>query len=206
MALASWGCATPSANTVVPAVQPAREIKWLRIIATNDFHGALEPRPDAGGVIRGGAAYVAAMIESAKKECAPECETLLLDGGDMFQGTPASNLAFGRPVVEYYNAMGYAAAALGNHEFDWGIDTLKARMHDARYAILGSNVRYTDGRDVPWIRDDTLITRGTTTIGVIGFSTVVTPTTTRAANVVGLRFDDPAPIVSARAKALRQRG
>ena len=178
----------------------------LRIIATNDFHGALEPRPDAGGVMRGGAAYVAAMIESAKKECAPDCETLVLDGGDMFQGTPASNLAFGRPVVDYYNEMGYAAAALGNHEFDWGTDTLKARMRDARYAILGANVRYSDGRDVPWIRDDTLITRGNTRIGVIGFSTVLTPTTTRPANVAGLRFDDPAPIVSARAKALRQRG
>jgi 2',3'-cyclic-nucleotide 2'-phosphodiesterase (5'-nucleotidase family) len=178
----------------------------LRIIATNDFHGALEPRADGGGVMRGGAAYVAAMIESARKECAPQCETLLLDGGDMFQGTPASNLAFGRPVVDYYNTMGYAAAALGNHEFDWGVDTLRARMRGAHYAILGANVRYTDGRDVPWIRDDTLITRGKTKIGVIGFSTVLTPTTTRAANVVGLRFDDPAPIVSARAKALRERG
>lgn len=178
----------------------------LRIIATNDFHGALEPRVDAGGVMRGGAAYMAAMIDSAQKECSPSCETLLLDGGDMFQGTPVSNLAFGRPVVNYYNSMGYAAAALGNHEFDWGTDTLRARMRDARYAILGANVRYSDGRDVPWIRDDTLIIRGRTKIGVIGFSTVLTPTTTRASNVVGLRFDDPAPIVSARAKALRAAG
>jgi 2',3'-cyclic-nucleotide 2'-phosphodiesterase (5'-nucleotidase family) len=178
----------------------------LRIIATNDFHGALEPRPDAGGVMRGGAAYVAAMIEAARRECAPVCQTLLLDGGDMFQGTPASNLAFGRPVVEYYNRMGYVAAALGNHEFDWGTDTLRARMRDAKYAILGSNVKYADGRDVPWIRDDTLVTIGSTKVGVIGFATVLTPTTTRAANVVGLRFDEPAPIVSSRARALRGRG
>jgi 2',3'-cyclic-nucleotide 2'-phosphodiesterase (5'-nucleotidase family) len=102
--------------------------------------------------------------------------------------------------------MGYAAAALGNHEFDWTTDTLRARMRDARYAILGANVRYTDGRDVRWIRDDTLITRGSTKIGVIGIATVSTPITTRPSNVVGLRFDDPAPIVSARAKALRKRG
>jgi 2',3'-cyclic-nucleotide 2'-phosphodiesterase (5'-nucleotidase family) len=198
-------------GTPSPAPTPlsgplAKGTRRLRIIATNDFHGALESRKDAGGVARGGAAYVAGMIEQARRECAPQCETLLLDGGDMFQGTPVSNLAFGRPVVAYYNSMGYAAAALGNHEFDWGVDTLKARMHDAHYAILGANVRYTDGRDVPWIRDDTLITRGKTKIGVIGFATVVTPTTTRAANVVGLRFDDPAPIVSARARALRARG
>jgi 2',3'-cyclic-nucleotide 2'-phosphodiesterase (5'-nucleotidase family) len=146
------------------------------------------------------------MIEAARRECAPVCQTLLLDGGDMFQGTPASNLAFGRPVVEYYNRMGYVAAALGNHEFDWGTDTLRARMRDAKYAILGSNVKYADGRDVPWIRDDTLVTIGSTKVGVIGFATVLTPTTTRAANVVGLRFDEPAPIVSSRARALRGRG
>ncbi|MEP6550269.1 MAG: 5'-nucleotidase C-terminal domain-containing protein, partial [Gemmatimonadales bacterium] len=79
--------------------------RWLRIIGTNDFHGALEPRLDANGVRRGGAAYVAAAIDRARYECVPRCETLLLDGGDMFQGTPASNLAYGRPVVDYYNRM-----------------------------------------------------------------------------------------------------
>ncbi len=180
--------------------------RFLRIIGTNDFHGALEPRPDANGVHRGGAAYVAAAIDRARKECAPRCETLLLDAGDMFQGTPASNLAYGRPVVDYYNRMGYAAAALGNHEFDWGTDSLRARMRQAKYGILGANVRYTDGRDVKWIRNDTIVKRGAARIGIIGVSTVSTPTTTRAGNVVGLRFDDPAPIVDSIGTALRKRG
>jgi 2',3'-cyclic-nucleotide 2'-phosphodiesterase (5'-nucleotidase family) len=180
--------------------------RFLRIIATNDFHGALEPRPDANGVRRGGAAYVAAAIDRARHECAPLCETLLLDAGDMFQGTPASNLAYGRPVVEYYNRMGYAAAALGNHEFDWGTDSLRARMRQAKYGIFGANVRYTDGRDVKWIRNDTIVKRGATRIGIIGVSTVSTPTSTRAGNVVGLRFDDPAPIVDSIGTALRKRG
>jgi 2',3'-cyclic-nucleotide 2'-phosphodiesterase (5'-nucleotidase family) len=130
----------------------------------------------------------------------------LLDGGDMFQGTPASNLAYGRPVVDYYNRMGYAAAALGNHEFDWGTDSLRARMRQAKYGIFGANVRYTDGRDVEWIRNDTIVTRGATRIGIIGLSTVSTPTSTRAANVVGLRFDDPAPIVDSIGPVLRKRG
>ncbi len=178
----------------------------LRIIATNDFHGALEPRPDANGVQRGGAAYVAAAIAMARSECAPACETILLDGGDMFQGTPASNFSFGRPVVDYYNRMDYAAAALGNHEFDWGVDTLRARMREARHAILGANVRFKDGRDVPWIRDDTLVTRGSLKVGVIGISTRLTPTTTKAVNVTAFRFDDPVPIVDARAASLRERG
>ncbi len=202
----SRGAATP-APAPTP-VQPAfpTGTRFLRIIGTNDFHGALEPRPDANGVLRGGAAYVAAAIDRARKECAPSCETLILDGGDMFQGTPASNLSYGRPVVDYYNRMGYAAAALGNHEFDWGVDSLRARMRQARFGILGANVRYTDGRDVKWIRNDTIVTRGRTRIGIVGVSTVNTPTTTRAGNVVGLRFDDPAPIVDSIGRALRNRG
>jgi 2',3'-cyclic-nucleotide 2'-phosphodiesterase (5'-nucleotidase family) len=180
--------------------------RFLRIIGTNDFHGALEPRPDANGVRRGGAAYVAAAINRARAECAPRCETLLLDGGDLFQGTPASNLAYGRPVVEYYNRMGYTAAAVGNHEFDWGTDSLRARMRQANYGFFSANIRYTGGRDVPWIRNDTIVKRGAARIGIIGFSTVSTPTATRAANVAGLRFDDPAPIVDSIGTALRKRG
>jgi 2',3'-cyclic-nucleotide 2'-phosphodiesterase (5'-nucleotidase family) len=196
--------ATPPAAATQPPF-PAGT-RFLRIIGTNDFHGALEPRPDANGVRRGGAAYVASAIDRARKECNPSCETLLLDGGDMFQGTPASNLSYGRPVVDYYNRIGYAAAALGNHEFDWGTDSLRSRMGQARYAILGANVRYTDGRDVKWIRNDTIAIRGRTRIGIIGVSTVSTPTTTRSGNVAGLRFDDPAPIVDSIGKALRKRG
>ncbi|MGI9139648.1 MAG: bifunctional metallophosphatase/5'-nucleotidase, partial [Gemmatimonadaceae bacterium] len=105
---------------IQPRPSPADAGYFLRIIGTNDFHGALEPRADSAGVRLGGAAYVAAAIRAAAAECAPRCEVLLLDGGDMFQGTPASNTAYGMPVVELYNALGYAGAALGNHEFDWG--------------------------------------------------------------------------------------
>ena len=124
----------------------------------------------------------------------------------MFQGTPASNLAFGRPVVELFDTLGYAAAALGNHEFDWGIDSLRARMRDARYAVLGANVRYADGRDVEWLPNDTIVERGGLRIGLIGVATVETPHTTRASNTVGLRFDTPAAIVDSIARELRARG
>ena len=180
--------------------------RFLRIIGTNDFHGALEPRPDAGGVKRGGAAHVARAIENARRECGRQCEVLLLDGGDMWQGTAPSGLMYGSPVVDYYNRMGYAAAALGNHEFDWGVDTLRSRMRQARFAVLGANVRYADGRDVEWIRNDTIVTRGRTRIGVIGLSTVNTPRLTLSTHVAGLRFDEPAPIVDSIGSVLRKRG
>lgn len=180
----------------------------LRIIGTNDFHGALEPRPDETTALRGGAANLAAAIRRAQRECQPpECVTLLVDGGDMFQGTPASNFVFGRPVVEIYNYLGYSAAALGNHEFDWGQDTLRALMRAARYPILGANVRYkADGRDVPWIPNDTIVQRGPLRIGIIGLATVETPSTTLAEHVADLSFVDAVPIIDSIAPRLRDRG
>jgi 2',3'-cyclic-nucleotide 2'-phosphodiesterase (5'-nucleotidase family) len=199
--LGAVACAPPGA---IPA--GAASGRFLRIIGTNDFHGALEPRADSAGVQLGGGAHMAAAIRAAAAECAPRCEVLLLDGGDMFQGTPASNTAYGLPVVELFNELGYAAAALGNHEFDWGIDTLRARMRDARFNVLGANVRYADGRDVEWIPNDTIVTRGRARIGIIGLSTQQTPTTTRPQNVAHLRFADPAPVVDAHARSLRARG
>ncbi|HZI99937.1 MAG TPA: 5'-nucleotidase C-terminal domain-containing protein, partial [Gemmatimonadaceae bacterium] len=178
----------------------------LRIITTNDFHGSLEPKVQTDGSLRGGAAYTAAVIEKARSECSADCMNILIDGGDQFQGTPVSNLAFGRPIADYYNRMGYTASAVGNHEFDWGIDTLQARMRDAHYAFLGANIRLADGRDAAWIRDDTIVVRGKSRVGIIGIATPATPTETLPANVRTLKFLDPGPVIDEHAKSLRARG
>ena len=178
----------------------------LRIISINDFHGALEPRPDGNQGNRGGAAQVAHAIRAAQQECAPSCATVLVDGGDMFQGTAASNLAFGRPVVQFYNTLGFAAGALGNHEFDWGQDSLRARMRDLHHAVLGANVTYADGRAVPWIRADTIVVRDGVRIGIVGVASPLTPRTTKASNVADLRFAPPAPVIDAHVRSLRARG
>ncbi|MBA4072765.1 MAG: hypothetical protein C0497_13145 [Gemmatimonas sp.] len=178
----------------------------LRIISINDFHGALEPRPDGAQGNRGGAAHVAHAIRSAQKECGDRCVTVLVDGGDMFQGTAASNLAFGRPVVRFHNTLGFAAGALGNHEFDWGQDSLRARLKELRHAVLGANVTYADGRPVPWIRADTIVVRNGVRIGIVGVASMLTPRTTKASNVADLRFAPAAPVIDARVRSLRQRG
>lgn len=178
----------------------------LRVIAINDFHGALVKRPEGGAGNLGGAAEMAAMIRRAQSECAPLCVPLLLHGGDLFQGTPASNFAFGAPVAGILNELGFVAGALGNHEFDWGQDTLRARMAQLRSPVLGANVTYADGRDVPWIPDDTLVTIGGVRLGIIGIADPATPRTTMPRHVADLRFAPPAPIVRERARALRERG
>jgi 2',3'-cyclic-nucleotide 2'-phosphodiesterase (5'-nucleotidase family) len=211
--------ATPVTTTSAPVVDTAPRVRkdapqtrggrarTLRVIAINDFHGALEPRPDARGVRRGGAGPLAAAIAEARAGCRPPaCTSVLLDAGDEFQGTPASNLVYGRPVVALYRALGVDASALGNHEFDWGVDTLRARIREVPYAVLGANVRTTDGQRLPWLRDDTLIVRNGVRIGVVGVADPATPRTTSVLNLRGLRFDPPAPAIDARARALRARG
>ena len=187
------------------AVRPAAT--RFRVIGLNDFHGTFEARVGPRGVRFGSAGALAATIRRAEAECAaPACYSVIVDGGDEYQGTAASNLAFGRTVVTLFDSIGITAAALGNHEFDYGQDTLRARIRQASYPILSANLRDTLGNVPSWIRQDLIVQRGPYRIGIIGISTIETPKTTRAVNVTDLRFIDPAPVVSARARALRAQG
>lgn len=188
-------------------VRPATNGPRLRVIGINDFHGAFESRVGARGQPFGGAGSLATSIRRAQASCTPPaCYSIFVDGGDEFQGTPASNLAYGRTVVTLFDSLGLTAAALGNHEFDYGQDTLRARIRQASYPVLSANLRDTLGNVPSWIHQDTVVRRGPFTIGIIGISTIETPKTTRAINVTDLRFLDPAPIVSERAMLLRARG
>lgn len=199
----------PAAPTLPPTAAQGRagaKASVVRVISTNDFHGAFEARPDGNAGRRGGAAHMAAVIRRLERECTGRCTSVLVDGGDQFQGTPASNLAYGRPVVALYNAIGYAATAIGNHEFDWGQDTLRARMREARYGMFAANITDLNGRPVPWIRPDTIVERGGVKIGIIGVSTVITPNSSKPENLAGLKFLQPGPVVVERARSLRARG
>src|SRR5256885_1156001 len=122
----------PAPAPPAPAA-PARDSILLRVFAINDLHGALESKVFtwSNGRPAGGAAAIAGMTNRFAAECA--CNSIRLDGGDVMQGSPASNLTFGRASVDAFGAMRISASAIGNHEFDWTIDTLIARIHQARY-------------------------------------------------------------------------
>src|SRR5438034_817660 len=107
---------TPSAIVV-----PRPDSTLLRVLAINDFHGALEPQvwPWSAGRPVGGAAALKPWLDSLTRGCF--CTTIRLDAGDEMQGTPVSNFNFGRPAIAALNAFGIDAAAIGNHEFDWTV-------------------------------------------------------------------------------------
>ncbi len=189
--------------TAVASVPPRRT---LRVIAMSDFHGALSNRPDDRGRSQGGAVALSAAIEKARRECAGPCESVVVDAGDLFSGSAASDWDAGKPTVAVFNRLHVAAGALGNHEFDFGQDTLRLRLQELRYGVLAANVRGPDGRPLPWLRADTVVVRGGVRVGIIGVAGQHTATSTKARNVRQLTFLDPAPIISERVRALRAGG
>jgi len=104
------------------------------------------------------------------------------------------------------NQFDIAAGALGNHEFDFGQDTLRSRLRELRHAVLGVNVRGADGRMPSWIRADTMVERGGVLIGIVGAAATHTPRSTKRRNVRDLEFLEPAPLISERVRALRAAG
>jgi 2',3'-cyclic-nucleotide 2'-phosphodiesterase (5'-nucleotidase family) len=117
-------------------------------------------------------------MDTLDRACA--CPTLRLDGGDEMQGTLASNLTHGASMVAALNQLGLDAAAVGNHELDWGVDTLLVRQHEGRYAWLAANVfRVSDGKRPEWATPFAIVERGGVRVGVVGYATVGTPRTLR---------------------------
>jgi 2',3'-cyclic-nucleotide 2'-phosphodiesterase (5'-nucleotidase family) len=122
-------------------------------------------------------------------EAACDCATFRLDGGDQMQGTLDSNLTFGASVVAALNHLGLDAAAVGNHELDWGVDTLLARQRAADYPWLAANVfRVDDGTRPEWAKPFAFVERGGVRIAVVGYATVSTPRTLRRQVTAPYRF------------------
>ena len=88
----------------------------LSMVGTNDLHGGIVAHDG-----RGGLALFAGYVNNLRAARARDGgAVVLIDAGDMFQGTLESNLTEGTAVIQAYNALGYSAAAIGNHDFDFG--------------------------------------------------------------------------------------
>ncbi len=182
----SWGCA----STYTASSGTDRGPICAQIFSTNDTHGRLLPAVQgwSEGRLVGGSAALAGYAEQARRD-EPSCPLFIVSGGDMMQGTLISNLTDGASTIDALNAIGYDAAAIGNHEFDWGVDILKQRVDEAEFAMLGANI-YLKGtsRHPEWVRPWTIVERDGVRVGFIGMTTRSTPTSARPANVIDFEF------------------
>ena len=178
------------------AVAVVRDSTLLRVLATSDLHGQLEARvwDWSQGRPVGGVAALKPWLDSLDNAC--HCASVRLDAGDEMQGTALSNATYGRGTVDAMNRLDIDAAAIGNHEFDWSIDTLRARMREAKYPFLSANITNGAGTARPdWATPWKLVTKSGVKIAVIGVTTTETPTSTASRNIQGLAFGDGAQAI-----------
>ena len=128
------------------------DTKKITILHTNDFHSHLDPYP-LDGSRNQGLGGIAARSELIKKIRSVTKNVLLLDAGDMFQGTPYFNYFKGEVEIKVMSEIGYNAVTLGNHEFDAGIESLANVLQFAKFPIINANYDFSDtpmaGKTVP---------------------------------------------------------
>lgn len=201
------GCSAPSALTIT-------------VIGTNDVHGELLPREGEGGLVTI-SAYVDAVRTARDNDGGA---VLLLDAGDMWQGTLESNFSEGAAMVEAYNSLGYTAIAVGNHEFDFGPagplpipkspeddprGALKQRAAEANFPFLAANlIDDVSGMPVQWpnVQPSVLIDVQGVQVGIIGVMTKNALARAIAANTAGLTVAPLAAAIEREATALRESG
>ncbi|MDD2793498.1 MAG: metallophosphatase [Sediminibacterium sp.] len=139
----------------------------LTILHTNDVHSHLDPFPMDGSRNQGlgGVAARSSLIKDIRAEAD---QLLLLDAGDIFQGTPYFNLYKGEPEIKAMSKMGYDAATMGNHDFDAGIENFANQLQHASFPIVICNYDFTGTPMENNYRPYTIVQKGKQKVGILG--------------------------------------
>ena len=186
----------PSDNTEPStASAPKTTEKDIVLVHTNDVHGRIveeKGRDKTTSVV--GDAKLATVIENERAK--KDQTTVVVDAGDAFQGLPISNSTKGEARAEILNKMNYDAMAVGNHEFDFGLDEAKKYKQILKFPLLSSNTYVNGARlfEASTIIDKDKSVKGDEVV-VIGVTTPETATKTHPKNVQGVTFKDPIPEV-----------
>lgn len=139
----------------------------LTILHTNDWHSRIDPFPDDGGrnANQGGAIRRMRLINEIRSA---EPNVLLLDSGDIFQGTPYFNFFAGELEMKLMSQMGYDAATIGNHDFDAGMENLATQMGHANFPMLTANYDFTGTPLAGMTQPYKIFKKGGIKVGVFG--------------------------------------
>ncbi len=142
-------------------------LKRFYLLHTNDTHSRLDPFPDNDPNYPGMGGYArrAARINHLRRE---DPNLILLDAGDIFQGTPYYNMYGGEPELKLMSRMGYDAAAFGNHEFDNGMDGFLHVLPHAEFPFLAANYDFSNTPLAGHVGDHILLHRNGITVGIYG--------------------------------------
>jgi len=142
----------------------SKDVK-LTILHTNDMHSHIHPFTSGRNKGLGGMAQRAALIKQIREQ---EEHVLLLDAGDVFQGTPYFNFYGGELELKLMSEMKYDAATLGNHDFDNGLDGLQKQLPHANFPFLIANYDFSDTILKDTFNPYKIFIKGDLKIGVFG--------------------------------------
>jgi 5'-nucleotidase len=194
--LRSLGLAVVALSALAPSAE------WtFTIVHTNDVHARMEPARIRGKEY-GGRARLSTLIRQAMKS---EKNPILLDAGDVFQGTLYFNVYEGLSDLAAMNAVGYQAMAVGNHEFDRGPKPLATFARLATFPLLAANIDVSQDPDLKdLIKPSTVLTVDGQRIGIVGLLTSDTPAISSPGPTV--RFLDTVSSVQKAIDSLSQQG
>jgi 5'-nucleotidase len=186
----------------IEAMVPKDEETILTILHTNDVHSRIEPFPMDGGKNQGlgGAAHRMTMIKSIRQE---NSNVLLLDAGDLWQGTPYFNFFNGEVEYKLMNEMGYDAATLGNHDFDIGLEGLKKQLPTARFSMLNANYDFEDTILKGMIQPYKVFDKNGIKVGVFGIG-IELEGLVSASSYGNIKYNDPIKTANATAEKLKR--
>ena len=141
--------------------------KKLTILHTNDMHSWIEPYTKGKYKGMGGMAQRSALVKKIRSE---EENVLLLDAGDIFQGTPYFNFFGGELEFKLMSEMGYDAATLGNHDFDNGLSGLNKVLPHAQFPFVSSNYDFSKTELVCKFKPYKIFEKQGIKIGVFGIN------------------------------------
>ncbi len=202
--------------TMLPLFALARgseNTQRLSVFFTNDIHGGIVPQkadflnPEFPPLLGGGAS-AAAIIKSIRAEVQESGgATLLIDGGDIFQGTLVGTLSKGAAVVDYMNLIGYDAVVPGNHDFDLGKDNLIELIQRSNFPWVCANIYDAGtGRHWEWVQPWAIVEKAGLRIGITGATTTGTAAMSFPENIKGLEFRHEIPALQAAVDSLRAGG
>jgi 2',3'-cyclic-nucleotide 2'-phosphodiesterase (5'-nucleotidase family) len=179
---------------------PSSDVK-ITILYTNDEHGWMEANDKTSG-----AAGMLSMWKS-REEYNNKDKFLILSGGDMWTGPAISTWFKGQSMIEVMNEMGYEAAALGNHDFDFTVDTLYEHLKKMNFPVLSANIVEKASGNIPGFAKPYLILKKQgIKIGIIGLSSLSTPYTTFPAYVEDYKFTPYASAIEKYAPIVKEAG
>ncbi len=167
----------------------------LSIVFTNDIHGGIDPSgatfmnrefpPPLGGAASA-VTYIELLRERAREDGS---HVLVMDQGDIFQGTPVGNFRKGEAVIEFFNHVGFDLWTVGNHDFDEGTENLWHLIEMSEMPVLSANIVWEEtGELIDYVEPYIMKDYGGVKIAIVGLTTTDTPKMAFPAHVAGVHF------------------